>query len=334
MLATLLGIRIFDVEVSSRCNLHCRFCPRDKIPSTGLMSEKTFGRFLDAVPLKSTDSLAFVGMGEPTLNPRLPDFIQQAKARYPKVVTWVTTNGTTLTKGMVERLAGAGLDILDVSFKGVDRATYEAQMRGACYQASLENVEGAARLIDGMGLRTKLQVNFVVTKENRSGVKAVKAFWRRRGVENFRIQRMHSRGGTVALKDMNGEGGRGLGGRGCVVFDTMTFVAWDGKVYYCSHDAGRRHPIGDIHTDSLQAIRARKRAIRRQGAWTEVCAGCTDPLRRDMRQEIDRAIVSELAAVPGRLCRAVRRGGGRRAGSATEVQVGLERRPWTEEGLG
>ena len=130
MLAKLLGVRIFDVEASSRCNVHCRFCPREKLPSTGFMSEETFFRFLDSLPLNGADTLAFVGMGEPTLNPRLPDFIREAKARYPRVITWVTTNGTTLKDGMIERLEAAGLDILDVSFNGLDRETYEHDMRG------------------------------------------------------------------------------------------------------------------------------------------------------------------------------------------------------------
>ena len=294
MIARMLGIRIFDVEVSSRCNLRCRFCPRDELPETGLMSDETFDRFLEQVPLRRTDNLAFVGMGEPTLNPRLADFIRRAKARYPKVITWVTSNGTRLTADVVRPLLDAGLDILDVSANGTDAESYESVMRGACFEQTLANLESSRAEIERRGNRTRLQINFVVTADSQSRVKETQAFWRARGIERFRLQRMHNRGGMVAVEGMRDVEPGGLRGQGCSLFETMSFISWKGEVFYCSHDIRRQHPIGNICAEPWAGIRQRKRAIQRTCRWPEMCGACTDPLRHDLGAQIGREIAAEL----------------------------------------
>ncbi len=62
-------------------------------------------------------------------------------------------------------------------------------------------------------------------------------------------------------------------------------------------------------------------------------SGCTDPLRHDIRAEIDRAIASDLVAGLGRFGRTVRRIGRRRLEAAQEVPPGLDRTSRIEGGL-
>ncbi|MEK7992310.1 MAG: radical SAM/SPASM domain-containing protein [Planctomycetota bacterium] len=295
MIAKMLGIRIFDVEVSSRCNLRCRFCPREELPETGLMSEATFERFLEQVPLRRTDNLAFVGLGEPTLNPRLLDFIRRAKAQYPKLVTWVTSNGTRLTEDVVGPLLDAGLDLLDVSVNGIEPESYEAVMRGANFEQTLANLESTRAEIERRGNRTRLQINFVVTADGRPNVGDVQAFWRNRGISRFRLQREHNRGGTVDFSPSGRHQPHGLGGRQCQLAATMTFITWKGEVLHCSHDVGRRHPIGNIHADTWGVIQKRKQRIHRDAACRpEMCGACTDPLRHGIEAEISQAVLAEM----------------------------------------
>ena len=309
MLARLLGVRIFDIEASSRCNVHCRFCPRDKLPGTGFMSGDTFTRFLDQVPLNGTDSVAFVGLGEPTLNPLLPDFIRETRKRHPKAVTWVTTNGTTLEKGLLTRLVDSGLDILDVSFNGLDRESYERHMRGARYEKTLANVERAAAYLGTNGCRTRLQINYVVNGSAGGREQAIRAFCQERGIAQFRRQPLHDRAGEVGgqgtedkgqrsdVRDQKLEvgGERGLGGRACEVFQVMTFITWEGDILCCSHDVARRHRIGNLHKHSWGEIERQKRRILRGEDWPAMCARCTDPLRFGMRRDINRKIREEAS---------------------------------------
>ncbi len=291
MLAKMLNVRIFDVEASSRCNLHCRFCPREALPDEGLMSDETFDRFLDWTRMGRTDTLSFVGMGEPTLNPRLSDFIRRAKTRYPKVNTWVTSNGATLNESKFLEVAEAGLDILDVSFNGMDSATYEREMRGANFDRTLANLERAAELIRRRSLKTRLQINYVVCDGTKDAEATIQAFWRKRGIGDFRPQRLHNRGGLARTDAQRGASAPGLGGRACQVHALFTFVDWHGNVLHCCHDARRRWPLGNVGTCSWREIQSKKKRVQRRKAWPAMCAACTDHLRFEMERTIrDQAI--------------------------------------------
>ncbi len=295
MLAKFLGVRIFDLEASGACNLACPFCPRDQLPPVGLMSEDTFNRFLDHVPLGVSDSLAFVGIGEPTLNRQLPDFIRRARTRYPKLMnTWVTTNGTLLNPRVLPPLLEAGLHTLDVSFNGIERATYERMMLGANYEKVLANLAYAAEEIERSNSDTCLQVNFIVTEENGHEEEQIKAFWRARGITRFRVQYMHNRAGLTDLEGMTSVDAPGLACRSCQVFDVIQFITWEGDVLYCCHDIPRGEKIGNVRNDTWADIELRKRRIAREGHWPSMCAACTDPQRHDIRKRIDETIRAEL----------------------------------------
>lgn len=295
MLARLLGVRIFDVEASSHCNVKCRYCPRDLLPEKGLMSQKTFSRFLAGVKLGPTDTVSFIGMGEPTLNPHLPGFVRQVKERCPKTRTWVTTNGTNLNEKTVLPLLEVGLDTLDISFNGLQPVVYELNMRGASFEQTLANIEYARREAEHAGGRTQVQINYIVTAENTAQEGFIRDFWRARGIARFRVQRMHNRGGDARVEGMSPVEAAGLSGRRCLLFETMHFVTWKGEVHYCAHDMRRAHVIGDINAEPWAAIEVRKREITAAGRWPAMCARCTDPLRHDVRQQIDAMIRRELA---------------------------------------
>lgn len=56
-----------DVEVSSRCNVDCRMCPRDLPRGIGLLDRATFDQLVRWLP--SDCCLMFSGLGEPPLAP-------------------------------------------------------------------------------------------------------------------------------------------------------------------------------------------------------------------------------------------------------------------------
>jgi MoaA/NifB/PqqE/SkfB family radical SAM enzyme len=88
---------LVDIELTSRCNAKCSFCPRDKTPHQGLIDEPTFTaalsravQYRDAllefqkvrpgyfVTSRDTIWVSFCGMGEPLLHPRVVEYVGRA----------------------------------------------------------------------------------------------------------------------------------------------------------------------------------------------------------------------------------------------------------------
>jgi hypothetical protein len=258
------------------------------------MDTDTFNCFLDNVHLRAADGLMFVGIGEPLLNRHLPDFIASAKRRYPKLFTLVTTNGMLLTPRIVPRLLEAGLGTLDVSFNGLNAETYERLMKGARFEQTLANLEYTKGEIKRARSSTKLQINYILTEENADQKTEIEAFWQSRGIEHFRVQTMHTRGGKVGVNGMTPVEPPGLRGSPCEKFQFMPFITWRGDAIYCSHDFHRKHKIGNICRDTWEHIEQRKREVIRRWNWPDICEACVDAARHEQERELSRGILEEV----------------------------------------
>ena len=80
------------LEITNVCNLDCSFCHKTARPKK-LMSEEEFHILLGRIEGKSR-YLFFHLMGEPTLHPLLPHFIEAARAK--GFLPAITTNGSLL----------------------------------------------------------------------------------------------------------------------------------------------------------------------------------------------------------------------------------------------
>ena len=111
------------LEVTDRCNMHCEFCfapsCRKEDPPVGTVK----GWISDLTVLGKT-FLQLSG-GEPTLRDDLPELVRFAKIAGCKFVQ-VNTNGMRLAQdeAYVKELAEAGLDIVFLSFDGVNEDVY------------------------------------------------------------------------------------------------------------------------------------------------------------------------------------------------------------------
>jgi len=119
------------LEVTERCDLHCRFC-------FARGGEGTREAGLDALKDEIRDIVRRCGSpllqlsgGEPTLRDDLPELVRFAKEAGCSYVQ-LNTNGLRLAKepAYAEKLAEAGLDIVFLQFDGTRDGIYEA-LRGA-----------------------------------------------------------------------------------------------------------------------------------------------------------------------------------------------------------
>lgn len=119
-----------QVEPCSGCNFKCSYCYRqmetDQYCETTLLSLSTFQKLIDDCkgfkqPIKS---MIFARMGEPTLNPKLPEMIRYAKESGVVKTAKVITNGSMLRPELNLQLIDAGLDVLRISIQGLTDEKY------------------------------------------------------------------------------------------------------------------------------------------------------------------------------------------------------------------
>lgn len=102
---------IHQIELTSRCNLRCRYCVHPKMPRAKIdMDERTFtaalgwaARFARAGTQKE---LNLAGIGESTMHPRFESYLATARS----MVGWgveitIATNGLLVTENLARRIA-------------------------------------------------------------------------------------------------------------------------------------------------------------------------------------------------------------------------------------
>lgn len=118
------------LEVTSRCNLRCRYCFADGGEGTDPPLEELKAA-IRTIAARCGQPLLQLSGGEPTLRDDLPALVRYAKEAGCSYVQ-LNTNGIRLAKepAFAQQLAEAGLDIVFLQFDGTQDAIYEA-LRGA-----------------------------------------------------------------------------------------------------------------------------------------------------------------------------------------------------------
>lgn len=155
------------IEPTTACNYNCRTCVRNTwTEKTGSMAFSTFKRILaDLKEVKSLRTMAFWGIGEPLLHPRIIEMIGLAHGLGIK--TELITNGALLTASMARELIQAGLSTLVVSVDGASSEDYENIRCGGNLDQVQENILELQKIKQETGRQNpELGLEFVVMKRN------------------------------------------------------------------------------------------------------------------------------------------------------------------------
>lgn len=269
--------RIFDVELSRRCNLACEFCPRHEFKEQGVMSPQTFDGFIGGVELGQGDLVLFCGLGEPMLNPSFAAYLSLAKQQANGASVQVITNGTLLSPNNVAMLLDNKIDFIVISVNGIDARTYETMMKGASFEKTLANIEYVkGEIAKRENCKTRLMATYIVSSENIRQEDEIKEFWKVRGLRTI-PQYMHNRGGFVDLDEMSPLENPAPPARPCLYFEPYTFIAWNGDVLLCCNDIHHQHLLGNIRQDAMKQIEARKQQYLEENNWPDLCGECNAP---------------------------------------------------------
>lgn len=145
------------IEVSALCDNTCAYCPaplQSQHRAVGLMGMDTFrsaARWVAHFTQAGTQrEVNLHGVGEPTLNPLLPEMIRELRSVFPGVINF-NTNGNNLTEGLATACRDAGVTSIQVTGHRAD-----ATMR-------------ALRTLRRLGIQTATNQDFAASPNNWAG---------------------------------------------------------------------------------------------------------------------------------------------------------------------
>jgi MoaA/NifB/PqqE/SkfB family radical SAM enzyme len=265
-------LRMVEIEVHSRCNRRCWFCPN------ALVDRRSDIVYMpEAVYLKVMGELAALGgwrgtisysrYNEPFADEILYTRIAQARAALPLAHLSTNTNGDYLTPEAISRAAQAGLNRLSIQYY-MNQGEWTPERALAGLRKTAERLA-----LPVVGERQQVRGVYLLIGEARLEIELLSNNW-----DVWRL----SRGGTVVPADDT------MRRRApCTYFWDKAYIDYNGAVMPCcnlrSDIAGHERMIlGNVAAEGqslrgilcgARAVAWRRRAARYQN-WAEPCATC------------------------------------------------------------
>lgn len=281
-----------DIEPTNACNAKCYFCPRDKTPHQGIMSQGVWEQTLNRAnefynTLKeiwgpeAKLQLNFCGLGEPLLNKYTPGFIKDAVDQ--GYYTTMASNGAVLDAARSQAIVDAGLHEVLINAGEID-GDYD-NIYKLPFHKTRDNV---LRFKEEHGDACKLSIVLVDHLDDAEHVSKVKTWWQEQGIENFVSFRLINRGGALDGDRFDDKWGQYISEASqifkkeldhpvaCVVPLMSHFVGYDGNYYLCCCDWKKEVILGNVSEHSLASLAQSKLVV--GSAREGICKTCSiDP---------------------------------------------------------
>lgn len=295
-----------NVETTSRCNLRCKMCVRNRLTNEiADMTEEVFRKCVDEI-VKINSALKLNRLGEPLLDTHIVERVRYAKDKgVPHV--YLNTNGVLLNEDMAAKLIKAGTNRIIISFDGAKKETFEAIRRGANYDRVVANLKGLLRQKKKLGADDLIVVlRITVLDENKDEVLDIYRQWLGL-VTNIVPMIVFSYKGIVDSQVVD----VGLDERVvCSALFGRSVICNDGTaIICCAGDPDAELKCGNIMSDSLidcyvgkDAAEIRNIHLRKDFAKLPVCDQCSftyknfwycDALGRLVNREARKIVLAE-----------------------------------------
>lgn len=157
------------IEVSGGCNYTCKMCPQTD-PGRGsewtrLMPFEQFTDILDQIITDfGTPQINLEGSGEPTLNKRLPKYIEAVTQRGLK--SFIYTNGNRFQGDFARDCIDAGLTFARFSCIGYNAEKYTEWMDTDFFDGLKENIRHAKNYVNRTRAKTKFSSYHLILDNN------------------------------------------------------------------------------------------------------------------------------------------------------------------------
>jgi len=161
--------KIFEamqIEISSICNLKCKFCPTAYISDKGKINLMSLQTFQKLQPYFSEAKWVYLqGWGEPLLNQDIWKMTKLVKEAGSKV--GFTTNGTLLSSQVINNLISHQVDLVSISIAGATGSVHEKLRVNSNLQNIIGNIECLVReKKDRQSSFPLISISYMLTKES------------------------------------------------------------------------------------------------------------------------------------------------------------------------
>lgn len=160
------------MDIVNNCNIRCPFCVYDykDVRQTKFMSEETFASALRLIPYTGDGCFWLSCLHEPTMHPRLLEFIQRVPPDQRRKLMFTTNIAKRLPESFFQGLARSGVDRINISFESDQPDVYMRLRKGARYEIFRENRARLVAAFDAAraeGIKTpRLNYNMLAYRSN------------------------------------------------------------------------------------------------------------------------------------------------------------------------
>lgn len=268
-----------SIEVTNHCNADCIMCPREKMTrEKGFMDFALFKKIVDEA--KDYAELAVLHFaGEPLLHPeliRMIDYCGKIGLR-----TMFSTNAILLDSDKSKALIGSPLDLLILSFDGVNKETYEKIRRKSNFENTYRNIQGFLQLKSKSKRAPYTIIQLVYQEENFNEAKDFVLRWKDSEIDAVRIKPyLNYPGLDKYLGKIPKVNSAYLAP--CILLWRQLAIYWDGTVVPCCMDFLSGMVVGNINRESIKDVWNGERLVKMRQAHIQgvsrqlpLCKYCT-----------------------------------------------------------
>ncbi len=246
------------IEPTNKCNLRCLMCPNSVISQDklGFMDFDLYKKIID----QSKNYISYVVLcisGESLLHPKFPQMVKYAKNN--GINTYLSTNATTLTPLLSEKIIKAGLDWINFSFDGCTKSTYEKIRVNGKFETTLKNVVEFLRI--KKKLKSKLTAELQILLLDQKGIldyeKNINKF--KENFKNLPLESIQTRKPSTwgAVFDKTK---KFIPKKLSKIYSPCSYlwgslgILWDGRVVACCSDFFGQNIFGSVKKEDIKSI--------------------------------------------------------------------------------
>lgn len=170
-----------------RCNLACLHCYTNSFDQdfTGELSTQEVYRVMDNLKEYKVPVLILSG-GEPLLRPDIFDIAERAKKM--GFYTGLSTNGTYITEGNIDRISALGLDYVGISLDGIGEVHDRFRRKEGAFEGAMRGI----RLCRKNGI--KVGIRCTLTQENHQSLDGLLELQVKEDINKFYLSHLNYSG--------------------------------------------------------------------------------------------------------------------------------------------